>query len=82
MWVLEACLLVTAHAAIRLTSLLVGLAVVVDAEDRDSERENRVVATSALMGIALPLPKATYAGRNPVVSGGAACRIIRCRVTE
>lgn len=49
MWVLEACLLVTAHAAIRLTFLLAGLAGIVDSEDADEERQRNVVKTRSVI---------------------------------
>jgi hypothetical protein len=45
MWVLEACLLFTAHAAIRLTALLGGLAGIVDSQDEDAERAANIVKT-------------------------------------
>lgn len=50
MWVLEVCLLMTAHAAIRLTCLLSGLAGIVDAEDIDEDRKGNVVPTAELIG--------------------------------
>jgi hypothetical protein len=48
MWVLEACLLFTAHAAIRLTALLGGLAGIVDSQDEDAERKENTVPTSEI----------------------------------
>ncbi|WP_341956139.1 hypothetical protein [Microbacterium sp. LWH13-1.2] len=54
MWVLEACLLVTAHAAVRLTCLLAGLAGIVDAEDDDHARNTNTVPTTDLIGDAPP----------------------------
>lgn len=50
MWVLEACLLVTAHAAIRLTCLLAGLAGIVDSQDKDDARQGNTVATADVIG--------------------------------
>ena len=46
MWVLEVCILVTAHAAIRLTCLLGGLAGIVDSEDEDKDRTSKTVRTA------------------------------------
>lgn len=54
MWILEVCLLVTAHAAVRLTCLLAGLAGIVDAEDDDDARRNNIVPTADLIGDAPP----------------------------
>lgn len=48
-WTLEACLLLAAHGAVRLTALLAGLARIVDEGDQDHERNKRVVATSTLI---------------------------------
>lgn len=55
MWVLEVCLLVTAHAAIRLTCLLSGLAGIVDAEDEDHDRSSKTVRTSDVLSDEPPL---------------------------
>lgn len=55
MWVLEVCLLVTAHAAIRLTSLLAGLAGIVDSEDEDHARARNTVATADVIGTEPPV---------------------------
>jgi len=54
MWVLEVCILVTAHAAIRLTGLLAGLAGIVDSEDEDHDRAVNTVRTSEIIGGAPP----------------------------
>jgi hypothetical protein len=48
MWVLEGCVFFTAHAAIRLTALLGGLAGIVDSQDADAERTESMVATSEI----------------------------------
>lgn len=50
MWVLEICLLVAAHAAIRLTCLLAGLAGIVDSEDKDHARASNTVRTAEIFG--------------------------------
>ncbi|HXH36427.1 MAG TPA: hypothetical protein VNJ54_18770 [Plantibacter sp.] len=62
MWVLEACLLFTAHAAIRLTALLAGLASIVDSQDEDTERAERVVPTHEIF----PDPPTTEGAPRPV----------------
>lgn len=49
MWVLEACLFITAHAAIRLTALLAGLAGIVDSTDDDAERTKKTVKTKDVL---------------------------------
>lgn len=49
MWVLEACLLFTAHGAVRLTVLLAGLARIVDEGDRDADRQKRTVKSTDLI---------------------------------
>lgn len=54
MWVLEVCLLATAHAAIRLTCLLAGLAGIVDSEDEDHERSEKTVRTADIIGDSSP----------------------------
>lgn len=50
MWVLEVCLLFTAHAAVRLTCLLAGLAGIVDSQDEDEVRAKRTVPTQDVLG--------------------------------
>lgn len=49
MWILELCILITAHAAIRLTCLLAGLAGIVDSEDEDHARTNNTVRTADII---------------------------------
>lgn len=49
MWLLELCLLVAAHGAVRLTALLAGLARIVDEGDRDADREARTHSSEDLI---------------------------------
>ena len=49
MWVMELCILLAAHGAIRLTVLLAGLAKIVDQEDIDATREKRVIPNSRVI---------------------------------
>ncbi|AWB94726.1 hypothetical protein DCE93_02855 [Agromyces badenianii] len=49
MWILELCILITAHAAIRLTCLLAGLAGIVDSEDEDHARTRNTVRTADII---------------------------------
>lgn len=54
MWVLEVCTLVTAHAAIRLTCLLAGLAGIVDSDDEDQARLANTVPTAHVISVDPP----------------------------
>ena len=49
LWVLEFCLLVAAHAAIRLTALLAALTQIVDAVDREADRKTHEIPKASLI---------------------------------
>jgi hypothetical protein len=56
LWVLEGCLLFTAHGAIRLTALLAGLAGIVDSQDEDAEQTAAAVSPEGLISIEGRIP--------------------------
>lgn len=49
MWVLEVCALMAAHAAIRLTCLLAGLAKIVDGNDKEEEERRSSISTALVI---------------------------------
>lgn len=49
MWILELCVAIAAHGAIRLTTLLAGLAKIVDSNDEDAATKERLEALGPLV---------------------------------
>ncbi|WP_412148137.1 hypothetical protein [Curtobacterium flaccumfaciens] len=49
MWILEACVAIAAHGAVRLTALLAGLAKIVDSNDNEAAADKRLKAIGSLV---------------------------------